>query len=96
VVVPTGRPRCSMLHPAMPATLKLRTKSRMESGRSHSNPNLSGSLWLRHHAGFRRGREFLRRATGANGFEAPSISEELAQSVALGDVQHLCMFHLTQ
>ena len=32
----------------------------------------------------------------ANGFEALSISEELAQSVALGDVQHLCMFHLTQ
>jgi hypothetical protein len=30
------------------------------------------------------------------GFEALSISEELAQSVALGDVQHLCMFHLTQ
>ena len=30
------------------------------------------------------------------GFEALSISEELAQSVALGDAQHLCMFHLAQ
>jgi hypothetical protein len=25
-----------------------------------------------------------------------SISEEFAQLVALGDVQHLCMFHIAQ
>ena len=35
-------------------------------------------------------------ATGAGIFEALSISEEFAQPVALGDVQHLCMFHIVQ
>ena len=54
------------------------------------------TAWSGMATGFRRGRELLRRATGANGFQALSISEELAQSVALGDVQHLCVFHLAQ
>ncbi len=39
---------------------------------------------------------FALYATGANEFEAVSMSEELAQSVALGDMPHLCVFHIAQ